>query len=64
MAKLKIKGKISKRHWITLLEERIAQLEQRVDALESIGVVRVIPCMPPYSTDKTGTFPPYRITIS
>lgn len=65
MAKLKIKSKISKRHLIALLEERIEQLERRVETLEDAGVVRFVPYTPPYSSDKTGdVIPPYIITIS
>lgn len=35
MAKLKISGKVPKRHLIALLEDRIEQLERRVEDLEN-----------------------------
>jgi len=61
MAKLKIGGKISKRHLIALLEDRIEQLERRVEDLER--TCRPIWYVSPFGTDKTKS-PPYEVTIT
>ena len=64
MAKLKISGKITKRHLIALLEDRVEWLERRVEELERRETVVFVPTyIQPYSTDKT-TSPPYEVTIT
>jgi hypothetical protein len=61
MAKLKISGKISKRHLIALLEDRVEWLERRVEELERRETVVFVPTVvqpyvPLYGTDKTKDF--------
>lgn len=59
MAKLKISGKVSKRHLIALLEDRIEQLERRVEELEKRESVVFVPTVVPYTKA-----PPYEVTIT